>query len=106
MTEQAPAAPYVVASELAVDISGAPALEAAFCDRLHQVEGHQGFQRMEVWRDLRNDGGYMMVSWWDDEASFRSYMRSDRHKVSHARIPVEPAKARGVGLRRYTVIAT
>jgi heme-degrading monooxygenase HmoA len=61
---------------------------------------------MEVWRDDRAAGGYLMVSWWDDEASFRSYMRSERHKASHARIPVSPAKARGVGLRRYTLIAT
>ena len=99
-------APFVVASELRVDLCGAPALEAAFQDRLGKVENHRGFQRMEVWRDNRSDGGYLMVSWWDDEEAFRSYMRSDRHKASHARIPTEPAKARGVGLRRYTVIAT
>ena len=98
--------PFVVASELRVEACGAAALEDAFRDRLHQVEDHPGFQRMEVWRDHRQDGGYLMVSWWDDEQAFRSYMRSDRHKASHARIPVEPAKARGVGLRRYTVIAT
>ena len=97
---------FVVASELTVEACGAAALEAAFSDRLHEVENHEGFQRMEVWRDVREDAGYMMISWWDDEASFRSYMRSARHKASHARIPVEPAKARGVGLRRYSVIAT
>ena len=104
MTGDPPA--FVVASELGVDPLGAPALEAAFQHRLHQVEHHPGFQRMEVWRDVRREGGYMMVSWWDDEMCFRSYMRSDRHTASHARVPVAPAKARGVGLRRYTVIAT
>lgn len=98
--------PFVVASELAVDICGAAALEDAFRDRLREVEQHVGFQRMEVWRDNRRDGGYMMVTWWNDDASFRAYMRSERHKASHARVPVAPAKARGVGLRRYTVIAT
>ena len=98
--------PFVVASELHVDVRGADVLEAAFRDRLHQVEDHPGFQRMEVWRDQRGEGAYLMVSWWDDEPSFRLYMRSDRHRASHARIPTEPAKARGVGLRRYTVVAT
>lgn len=98
--------PFVVASELSVDVSGAAVLEAAFRDRLHHVEDHPGFQRMEVWRDQRREGAYLMVSWWDDEPSFRLYMRSDRHRASHARIPTEPAKARGVGLRRYTVVAT
>jgi heme-degrading monooxygenase HmoA len=101
-----PTTSYVVASDLSVDLSGAAALEAAFADRLHQVEGHPGFQRLEVWRDSAREGQYVMVSWWDDEAAFRSYLRSDRHRASHDRIPTEPARARGVGLRRYTLVAT
>lgn len=100
------AQPFVVVSELAVAECGAAALEAAFQDRLHEAEDHPGFQRMEVWRDIRGGGAYTMVSWWDDEPAFRSYMRSARHRASHARIPTEPAKARGVGLRRFTLIAT
>ena len=97
---------YVVASELSVDPVGATALEDAFARRLGEVEGHPGFQRLEVWRDSAREGQYLMVTWWDDEPSFRSYMRSDRHRASHARIPQQPARARGVGLRRYDVIAT
>ena len=103
---RAPGAPFVVASELAVDPVGAAALEAAFADRLGEVEGHPGFQRLEVWRDNHSDGSYLMVTWWDDETAFRTYMRSREHAASHARIPSEPAKARGVGLRRYTLVAT
>jgi heme-degrading monooxygenase HmoA len=97
---------FVVASDLVVDPVGIDALEAAFRARLGEVEGHPGFQRLEVWRDDRTDGFYTMVTWWDDESSFRSYMRSTAHRESHARIPTEPAKAHGVGLRRFTVIAT
>lgn len=100
------ASSYVVASDLTVNVVGAAALEAAFCGRLGQVESHPGFQRLEVWRDNAGEGQYVMVSWWDDEAAFRSYMRSVRHRESHDRIPSEPARARGVGLRRYTLIAT
>jgi heme-degrading monooxygenase HmoA len=99
-------APFVVASELAVEPVGAPALEAAFADRLGEVEGHPGFQRLEVWRDNVHEGSYLMVTWWDDEPAFKAYMRSPRHADSHARIPVEPARARGAGLRRFTLIAT
>jgi hypothetical protein len=33
-------------------------------------------------------------------------MRSPEHRVSHDRIPTEPARARGVGLRRFTRVAT
>lgn len=101
-----PVAAFVVASELSVDLAGAQALEDAFSDRLREVEHHSGFQRLEVWRDNVSVGSYLMVTWWDDEPAFRSYMRSVAHKESHARIPTEPARARGVGLRRYTVVAT
>lgn len=97
--------PYVVVSDLHVDQVGADALEKAFRSRMRAVEGHPGFQRLEVWRQERSEGEYVMVSWWDDEPSFRAYMRSADHRASHARIPTEPAKARGVGLRRYRVVA-
>ena len=96
---------FVVASDLEVAAQGAPALEAAFRSRMREVEVHPGFIRLEVWRDAKREGAYQMVSWWDDEQSFRSYMRSPEHKRSHARIPTEPAKARGVGVRRFTVVA-
>ena len=98
-------AAFVVASDLAVDPVGSGVLEDAFRHRLREVEEHPGFQRLEVWRDHSTDGAYLMVTWWDDEPSFRSYMRSRAHRASHARIPTEPAKARGVGLRRFTVVA-
>jgi heme-degrading monooxygenase HmoA len=97
---------FVVASDLAVDPAGSKALETAFRHRLGQVEQHPGFQRLEVWRDHKTDGAYLMVTWWNDEQAFRSYMRSQAHKTSHARIPTDPAKARGVGVRRFTLVAT
>lgn len=99
-------AAFVVASDLAVHPTGRDALEGAFRHRLGQVEGHPGFQRLEVWRDNNGEGAYVMVTWWDDEPSFRRYMRSRSHKLSHARIPTEPTRAHGVGLRRFTVVAT
>lgn len=97
---------FVVASDLEVDPVGAPALEEAFLRRLGEVEQHAGFQRLEVWRDDHREGSYVMVTWWDDEAAFRSYMRSSEHRTSHDRIPTEPARARGVGVRRFTRFAT
>jgi heme-degrading monooxygenase HmoA len=99
-------AAFVVASDLEVAPLGAAALENAFSNRLGEVEQHPGFQRLEVWRDDRREGSYVMVTWWDDETAFRTYMRSNDHKTSHDRIPTDPARARGVGLRRFTRVAT
>ena len=100
------AAAFVVASDLVVDPAGSDALETAFRHRLGEVEEHPGFQRLEDWRDHKVDGAYLMVTWWDDEQAFSSYMRSQAHKTSHERIPTQPAKARGIGVRRLTLVAT
>lgn len=80
-------------------------LERAFTDRLGEVEGEAGFQRLEVWRDVKRAGTYVMVTWWDSEADFRAYLRSDAHDRSHARVPTSPVRPRGAGLDRYQVIA-
>ena len=92
---------FVVTSDVLVAEEGAEVLQAAFADRLRLVEGHPGFQRLEVWRDERDPGAFVMVSWWDDEDAFRTYMRSPDHRRSHSRIPVDPARARPAGLRRF-----
>lgn len=105
--DQAAASPaFIVASDLEVNPVGASALEDAFRHRLGEVEAHPGFQRLEVWRDDRREGSYVMVTWWDDETAFRNYMRSSDHKTSHDRIPTRPTRAHGVGLRRFTRVAT
>lgn len=96
---------YVVASELRVPEGSGPVLEEAFANRLREVEGYDGFLRLEVWRDLRDPQAYVMVSWWRDHDAFVAYMRSPEHDRSHARIPQGEHKPRGVGLSRYEVVA-
>jgi heme oxygenase (mycobilin-producing) len=95
---------FVVSSEVTISPEGAETLELAFRARLHLVEQAAGFQRIEVWRDLSHPGVFQMVSWWADADSFRAYMRSTEHRVSHARIPTEPAKPRGTAVRRYALV--
>jgi heme-degrading monooxygenase HmoA len=65
-------------------------LEEAFANRLREVEGHDGFRRLEVWRDLRDPHTYLMISWWRDQEAFTGYLRSAAHERSHARIPGAP----------------
>lgn len=95
---------WAMVSELRVEPDGVDALEAAFADRLGEVDGWPGFVRLEVWRDPRHDGRYLMVSWWEDPASFSAWLHSDAHHRSHARIPQNPPP-RPVRFDRYEVIA-
>ncbi len=95
---------FVVSSEVTISADAAGTLERAFLERVHLVESAPGFQRIEIWRDLTQVGAFQMVSWWDSVESFRRYMRSPEHRLSHARIPTAPEKPRGAGVRRYELL--
>jgi heme-degrading monooxygenase HmoA len=96
---------FVAHSELRVAVAGAPALIAAFEQRLGEVERWPGFERLEVWQDERDDGRFVMVSWWDDKESFSAYMRSQSHHRSHARVPSGSGGPRPVSFSRYRLVA-
>src|SRR3984885_2459773 len=95
---------FVVSSEVTISPESAEILERAFRDRLRLVEKAPGFQRLETWRDVTRPGVFQLVSWWDDDDSFHRYMRSEEHRISHARIPKEPDKPHGTGVRRYVLL--
>jgi heme-degrading monooxygenase HmoA len=103
-TTQNGARGFVVSSEVTIPPESAEILERAFADRLHLVEKAPGFQRLETWRDVTRPGVFQLVSWWDDADSFRRYMRSAEHRISHARISAGPDRPRGTGVRRYVLL--
>jgi heme-degrading monooxygenase HmoA len=77
---------YVSMSRLRVPPERVDELVAAFRRRAHLVDDAPGFVDLEVWASDREPGEVIMVSRWRDRAAFRDYMRSDAHRVSHARI--------------------
>ena len=101
---------YVSMSRLRVAASESGALVDAIRRRAHLVEAAPGFIDLEVWRSDRDPEEVLMVSRWTDRAAFTAYMRSDEHKVSHARI--DPALQAAIKLERlehlhtYEVVAT
>jgi heme-degrading monooxygenase HmoA len=95
---------FVVSSEVTISPESAGTLERAFRERLHLVEKAPGFQRLETWRDVTRPGVFQLVSWWDNADSFRRYMRSEEHRISHARIPTSPDRPHGTGVRRYVLL--
>ena len=97
---------YVAISEIAVDVEGAAALEAAFRDRIGLVDEWPGFLGLEVLRHRRRPGSYLMISRWSSKETFQAYMRSETHDRSHARIPGGPHAPRPAGFGDYEVVAT
>jgi heme-degrading monooxygenase HmoA len=98
--------PFVAFSEITVPPAGRDRLLDAFDERLREVEHWPGFQRLEVWQDERTQERLVMVSWWDDDRSFKAYMRSDSHRRSHARIPGGDDRARPDGFHRFRVVSS
>ena len=97
---------FVACSELTVATEGRDVLIDAFRARLGAVEAAAGFQRLEVWADQADPSAFTMVSWWDSKQQFLDYMRSDRHRESHDRIPDGDHAPRAARFRRFTVVAT
>ena len=100
---------YVSVSRLRVDPSRAPELVSAFRRRVRLVDSFDGFVDLEVWQSDRDCGELVMVSRWRDRASFRAYMRSEEHAISHARIDAGLGEAirleRLEHLHTYDVVA-
>jgi len=96
---------FVVSSEVTISPESEGILERSFRERLRLVENAPGFQRLQIWRDVTRPGVFQMVSWWDNSDSFRRYIRSEEHRLSHERIPMEPDRPRGTGVRRYVLLS-
>jgi len=77
---------YVSLSRLRVPDERAAELVAAFRRRAHLVDEADGFVDLQVWQSDRDRGELVMVSRWRDRAAFKAYMKSDSHRISHARI--------------------
>lgn len=91
-------------SELQIALEGTGSLEAAFRDRLGEVDDYPGHLGLQVWKDGRRPGRYLMVTWWQTEADFHRYMRSEEHRRSHDRIPTVPVRPRAVRVDRFELI--
>ena len=80
---------YVSMSRLRVAPERADDLVAAFRQRLHAVDSHDGFIDLQVWRSDREPHELCIVSRWRDRQSFTRYMRSADHQASHERIDAD-----------------
>lgn len=89
---------YVSMSRLRVEVERSDELIAAFNKRAGLVEGHDGFIDLQVWRSDRDPTEVLMVSRWRDRESFAAYLKSEDHRVSHARM--DPGLKNAIKLER------
>ena len=59
----------------------------AFVKRPHLVDGARGFVRMDVVSPTADDSEFWLLTYWQDEQSFREWHHSHLYRDSHAGIP-------------------
>ncbi|MEI8254927.1 MAG: antibiotic biosynthesis monooxygenase family protein [Deltaproteobacteria bacterium] len=76
---------FVSRSEITVPVGQMAAVERAFSERAGTVDAHPGFLGLELLRDIRENGRYVLLTRWRSRAEFTAYMKSGDHERAHAR---------------------
>ncbi|WP_278913868.1 antibiotic biosynthesis monooxygenase family protein [Deinococcus wulumuqiensis] len=74
-----------VMNRIGVKPEFAAQFEESFRNRAGLVDGMPGFIRNEVLRPTKPGDPYIVLTYWQDEASFRAWTESDAFKQGHAR---------------------
>lgn len=72
---------FVIANDMADEV------KAAFRSRPHLVDNAPGYRRMEVISPLDRPNEIWLITFWTDEASYRTWHRSHLYRDSHRGIP-------------------
>jgi heme oxygenase (mycobilin-producing) len=62
-------------------------VKQAFRERPHLVDNAPGFQRLDVFSPRSNPNEIWLLTFWDDEASYRVWHKSHEYHESHKGIP-------------------
>ncbi len=78
---------FIAVSTFTVVDGSAPAVHEAFRRRPHLVDDAPGFVRMEVFAAANDPAELWLITYWQDEESFRRWHRSHAYHASHHAIP-------------------
>ena len=76
---------FMSRSEIKVPLAEMAALERAFQERIRLVDAHSGFLGLELLRDIRENGRYVLLTRWRTRTDFTAYMKSGDHGRAHGR---------------------
>ena len=80
---------FVFISHLTVPAEDQAMLEQHFRERSHLVDDFPGFLYLQLMKPQAGDATHVFLTAWEDRESFRKYMQSSEHAISHAREPGE-----------------
>lgn len=97
---------FVVANRVPVAAGWENSFEERFRQRAGQIEKQAGFVRMQVLRPQTEETPYVVLTTWQDRASFDAWVGSDDFKAAH-RNPMPRDAFQGEGkLEMHEVIVS
>ena len=78
---------YVAISRFRVKNGMGREVAEAFRSRPHMVESAEGFVRLDVLSPAEDESEFWLLTYWQDEKSFREWHRSHLYRESHDGIP-------------------
>jgi heme-degrading monooxygenase HmoA len=79
---------FVVMNNIPVTDEGRPIFEYRFKNRSKQIENQPGFSAIRVLRPLSSNT-YIVLTVWENEASFKNWKNSESFKGAHSHKPEE-----------------
>ena len=73
---------FAVFNNIPVTEEGRSTFEERFMNRARKIEGNDGFGAIRVLRPLESDT-YVILTIWQDEASFKAWQSSENYGVAH-----------------------
>ncbi|MEA1888246.1 MAG: antibiotic biosynthesis monooxygenase family protein [Pseudomonadota bacterium] len=75
---------FIVANRVPVASGWEDSFEERFQKRAGQIDKQPGFVRMQILKPESNDTPYVVLTTWQDKASFEVWVGSEDFKLSHS----------------------
>ena len=95
---------FVVANRVFVKPEFCHEFEQRFRNRAGQINLQAGFVLMEVLKPQSDDTPYVVLTHWESEQAFQTWVGSDDFKIAHQSPMPKEAFLEGGGLEQHQVI--
>jgi heme-degrading monooxygenase HmoA len=74
---------FIVANRVPVASGWEETFEERFRQRAGQIDKQPGFMRMQILKPVSDDSPYVVLTTWQDKASFDAWVGSEDFKLAH-----------------------
>ncbi len=95
---------YVVANRVYVKPEWSKEFETRFRDRAGEIDKQPGFLQLHVIKPVDGDSPYVVLTTWQDEAAFDTWVGSEDFRASHQHPMRKEASSEPGAMERHHVV--